>query len=177
MGLRGPAPKPTALKRLLGNPGRRPLPENEPQYQPGEPVPPFELSTQAKKVWQTLVREMKPSGVLRRVDGAALAQLCEDQALLNELREGLAQLKKDYLAKAKAEGKSIPGNALVAIIQSTNGRRILSTMQALASQIIVQRREFGLTPASNSRVCTVPGESQIDELERALCGYPDDLVQ
>ncbi len=30
----GPKPKPTAMKELQGNPGRRPLPEHEPRLQP-----------------------------------------------------------------------------------------------------------------------------------------------
>ena len=43
MGARGPAPEPTALKILAGNPGKRKLPENEPQPQ-GTPICPAWLS-------------------------------------------------------------------------------------------------------------------------------------
>jgi len=48
----------------------------------------------------------------------------------------------------------------------------LSTIQELSARIIVQRREFGLTPASNGRVQTAGGAGSgfMDPLEKALCG-------
>jgi phage terminase small subunit len=43
MGLRGPAPKPTAIKRLEGNPGKRKLNEMEPKMTVGVPECPDHL--------------------------------------------------------------------------------------------------------------------------------------
>ena len=172
MGARGPAPTPTAVRRANGNPSRRPLPENEPQYKAGIPNTPPGLSAAAKKIWETLVAEMAASGVLRLVDGHALADLCEDQAMLDELRKGLSDLKREITKKAKADKKALPGGALLQLSRTNEGRRTLSTIRELAGQIIIQRREFGLTPASNSRVSAVGGggADNMDSLEAALCG-------
>src|SRR5689334_3828108 len=51
MGFRGPAPKPTAIKKIQGNPGKRPLNENEPQLEPGIPECPDYLDEIARKEW------------------------------------------------------------------------------------------------------------------------------
>ncbi len=178
MGLRGPAPQPTKLRILNGNPSKRPLPENEPQYPSGCPLAPSNLSAGARKVWHSLVQEMAASGVLRRVDASALAQLCEDQAMLDELRDGWQKLKTELRAKAKEAGKTIAGNASVHIARSIEGRRAMLSIRELERAVLVRQREFGLTPASNSRVQMVPGNGQILDLcEQALCGPPDERVQ
>lgn len=178
MGLRGPAPKPTAVRIFEGNRSRRPLPQNEPQYRHAVPTPPWPLSKDARKLWDALVEEMGASGVLRKVDGPALAQLCEDQAMLNDLRAGLHLWKDRMIAQVKAEGgdggassAELARLALVKITQSTQGRRTLASIRELSSQIIVQRREFGLTPASNSRVNAIGGTTE-DPLEAALGAAP-----
>ncbi len=68
MGLRGPAPKPTAVRILEGCRAHRPLPDNEPQYPVGTPTKPKRISRPAKSVWDELVKEMAPANILRRVD-------------------------------------------------------------------------------------------------------------
>jgi phage terminase small subunit len=98
---------------LNGNPSRRPLPENEPQYTTGVPERPKGMSAEARRVWNELVREMAPSGVLRLVDAGALAMLCEDTAMLETLRKGLADMAKEIAKQAKKQGKSVVGGPMV----------------------------------------------------------------
>ena len=173
MGLRGPAPKPTAIRIRNGNPSRRPLPANEPQYTPGVPDRPPGMSAGARKVWNGLISEMTGSGVLRLVDAGALAMLCEDIALLATLRRGLQEMANEIRNQAKAQGKKVPGGAMVHLSRTIEGRRTLSTIAELAIRVNMQRREFGLTPASNSRVEANGGGvggGFMDPLESALCG-------
>lgn len=147
------------------------MPANEPAFAPGVPDRPAGMSAPARKVWDGLVGEMAPSGVLRLVDALALAQLCEDQAMLDELRKGLAALAAEIGKKAKKEKRPLPGGAMVAITRTNEGRRTIRTIRELASQVIIQRREFGLTPSSSSRVnASAAGGEVFDPLERALCG-------
>ena len=171
MGMRGPPPKPTSIRVLEGVPGHRPL-ANEPQYQPGIPKRPAGMSAGARKVWDTLVSEMAVSRVLRSVDALALVQLCEDQAMLDSLRRGLAAMTREIAKKAGDQKLQLPGGPLIQLSRTVEGRRTLSTIKELSLQVIVQRREFGLTPASNSRVQPSggPGSAFMDPLERALCG-------
>ncbi len=129
------------------------------------------MSTAAKKVWNGLVDEMATAQVLRRADALALEHLCEDQALLIEARVGLRKMLAQIKAKFKAEEKDLPGNALVMLMQDIKGRRMMSSIRELSTQVIIQRREFGLTPASNSRVeAHGDGPRMVDPQEAALCG-------
>lgn len=56
MGKRGPKPKPTEEKKRLGNPGRRPLNEEEPK--PAGKLEAPKLPAYAKKVWARVVSSM-----------------------------------------------------------------------------------------------------------------------
>lgn len=170
MGMRGPAPTPTVIRKMNGNPSRRPFPENEPQYASGIPDQPKGMSPAARKIWDQLVSEMAASRVLRLVDGLALAQLCEDQAMLDELRKGLFTMAREVAKQARKQKKTIPGGALQHLSRTVEGRRTFSTINELKAQITIQRREFGLTPASNSRVNASGGADSMDTLEAALCG-------
>ncbi len=73
----GTKPKPTALKLLEGNPGKRPLPMNEPKPAPTAPKCPSWLHKDAKKEWKRISTELERLGLLTQVDMAALAGYCE----------------------------------------------------------------------------------------------------
>jgi hypothetical protein len=169
MGLRGPSPKPTGVRILEGNPSRRPLPANEPAYPPIDPRPPKKTSRQAKPFWEELVAEMVPANVLRSVDQRALWQLAEDEALLSEAYAGLWKTIKALQDKAKTEGKELPGGPLFALVSMTGGRLAMNAIRDLAARVIIERREFGLTPSSRTRV-QASTDGTIDALEAKLCG-------
>ena len=169
MGLRGPAPKPTGVRVLEGCRAHRPLAENEPQYPAGVPPKPKKMSRQAQRVWAELVVEMAPANVLRSVDQRALWQLSEDEALLSEAYAGLWKMISAVQEKAKKEGKDLPGGALFALISMTSGRLAMNAIRDLGARVLIERREFGLTPSSRTRIST-PGEGSMDSLEMKLCG-------
>ena len=75
MGRRGPAPKPTMLKILDGNPGKRPISKREPKPTTGIPSMPSILRREAKAEWKRLVAEM-PDEMLTLVDRAGLTLAC-----------------------------------------------------------------------------------------------------
>src|SRR6187402_1731067 len=82
MGLRGPAPKPSGLRVLEGNPARRPLPTNEPRPLPGEPDMPDYLDVDARKEWKHFVKILLEMRVLTKADGTALGNLCQAISIL-----------------------------------------------------------------------------------------------
>ena len=169
MGLRGPAPKPTGVRILEGCRAHRPLPPNEPQFSLGAPLQPKKMSRQARLVWKELVNEMAPAGVLRSVDQRALWQLAEDEALLAEVYAGLWKTIHALEDKAKAEGKDLPGGPLFALVTMTSGRLAMNAVRDLAARVIIERREFGLTPSSRTRIAAA-SNGTIDALEARLCG-------
>ena len=73
---RGPKPKPTALKLIEGNRGKRPINKNEPKPKLGQPKCPADLSEEARKEWHRIVPELHKIGMLALVDRAGLIVLC-----------------------------------------------------------------------------------------------------
>ena len=71
--MRGRRPKPTRLKQLTGNPGKRPLNENEPKPEPNIPECPPELGPLAQREWNRLVGELGPLRILTHLGRGALA--------------------------------------------------------------------------------------------------------
>jgi P27 family predicted phage terminase small subunit len=170
MGLRGPAPKPTALRKLEGNPSKRPLPLNEPQYPPGVPTKPKKISKRASPIWDELVDQMAPAAILRRVDRMALWQLCEDEAILANAYEGIWSMANAIKREAKAQGKRLDQGEIMALLSMKNGRMAMSAVGHLAARVIIERREFGLTPSSRSRIDAAADGGAMDALEMKLCG-------
>lgn len=73
----GPAPKPTILKKLAGNPGKRPLNNAEPNPERRRLHPPKHLSEKAKVEWCRLSPELYRLGLLTVADRGALAAYCQ----------------------------------------------------------------------------------------------------
>lgn len=83
MGRRGPAPKATNLKILEGNPGKRPLNNNEPQPESGAVCPDW-LSADARAHWNRIAPVLESCGILTRADEYTLAAFCD--AVANYIR-------------------------------------------------------------------------------------------
>ena len=167
--MRGRLPKPTDVRRLEGNPGHRTLPKREPKYSRGLPDKP-RMSPAAKKVWDELVDEMAASSVLRRVDRRALWQLSEDEAILAAIYDGLWKMAARLKQQAEAEGKDLPAGAMMSMLTMKTGRLAMASLRDLAARVIIERREFGLTPSSRSRIEVDAEASGIDSIELKLCG-------
>lgn len=143
MGRRGPPPKPTALKLLAGNPGKKPLNRREPKPRAGTPHCPAWLSPAARKVWHRLARELRAMRVLTLVDADAFAAYCHTYARWREAEEFLDQRGLVYpLRDDKGQVKCMQQWPQVAI-----ARNLLLVLRAY-------QQEFGLTPASRSRIAT-----------------------
>lgn len=69
--------KPSAVRKAEGNPGHRPInDENEPKPK-GNVVCPGTLSEGAREVWKRLAPQLKSMGVLTRIDTDVLGRYCE----------------------------------------------------------------------------------------------------
>lgn len=73
---RGRKPKPTALKELAGNPGHRPLNENEPRPEAENLRCPAHLKGEARKAWLKVSKKLYELGVLTGLDEMVLETLC-----------------------------------------------------------------------------------------------------
>jgi P27 family predicted phage terminase small subunit len=153
VGDRGPAPTPTVIRKAEGNPGKRPFNEREPQPRAIRPKMPKHLDERAKKTWKRLCPMLERLRVLTEADGIALANLCVDYSILLQAQEALA--KAGLLTKTQKTG---------VIHQSP----LLNIMAVTTDRVTRALREFGLTPASRSRVAAT-AEPSMDDLEAKLC--------
>ena len=91
MAARGRKPKPTALKVLEGNPGKRPLNDHEPIPPKGELEVPVVASARGQKEWKRLASSLEAMGVLTMADLTAFAGYCQAYARWKEAEEFITQ--------------------------------------------------------------------------------------
>jgi P27 family predicted phage terminase small subunit len=75
--MRGRKPKPTHLKLLEGNPGKRSLNGAEPRPELKVPTCPAHLSPSAKAEWKRVAQQLHATGVVSEFDRATLAAYCQ----------------------------------------------------------------------------------------------------
>lgn len=135
MGARGPAGKPTQLKALQGNPGKRPLNKNEikPPMADSIPAPPAYLGKFAKKEWKRIAPMLYKVKLLTKFDETALASYCQayDRWLTAE---------KKLRTYDEFTYTSDKGNILQ--------RPEVGIANKAMDDLLRYGREFGLTPSS-----------------------------
>jgi len=150
--MRGRKPKPTRVKEVTGNPGKRPLNDQEPQLAAGVPDIPAHLNDVARAEWERIAPQLAAAGVLTQADRAALAGYCVAWARWVEAEEKVRA--SGLLLKDKDSGKLFK-NPFLAIANEA-----LAQMRGFAS-------EFGLSPASRSRV-KAQGKAAADPMAEFL---------
>jgi P27 family predicted phage terminase small subunit len=139
VGLRGPAPKPTAIKRLEGNPGKRKLNEAEPTPKERVPECPDHLDKVARLEWDRLTSILVAMKVLTEADYIALANRCQTYSTLMNAQKQMN--KTGILYKSKS-----------GYIQQSPLLSIIHTQTTIVNNLLP---EFGLTPSSRMRVAIV----------------------
>ena len=155
----GRKPKPTALKKLAGNPGRRPLNELEPKPGPADPkVPRGKLPPEAQKLWKDLAPKLAALGVLTDVDLPAFEMLCIHYALARDafkLVNELGMFVKDR------DGQPRKNPAL---------QLYRDNSMAFKAYLL----EFGLTPSSRSKIEAGPLDEEPSLADLLFDGIEDD---
>jgi phage terminase small subunit len=98
----GRKPKPTHLKLVQGNPGKRPLNDAEPEPTTGCPKPKF-LKGRAAKIWDEYAPELERIGVLTAVDGHMFATWC---VLAEEVERDAKGMTASRIAQMRALASS-----------------------------------------------------------------------
>ena len=125
--MRGRPPKPVVIRRLEGNPGKRPLPI-VPQPAPGRPETPDWLTQDALDLWNEHVGDLELLGILTKLDGPAFSVLC---TWFSVFKTSVIE----YETSAASERQSA-------------FRRMRDSAKELRSWCA----EFGLTPVSRTRL-------------------------
>ena len=158
MATRGRKPKPTALKLLEGNPGKRPINEHEPVPPKGTVKCPTWLESEAKKEWKRLAPSLEAMGVLTQADLTAFAGYCQAYARWKEAEEFISQHGSIF---------QTPSGYVQQVPQVSIAQQNLKIMQSFCS-------EFGLTPATRARIIANGGgkddSASDDPMESLLKG-------
>ena len=127
--------KPTHLKILEGNPGKKKLPAHEPI--PTQPLraPPAHLTVDEKRLWREVVGSM-PEGLYTRADKGTLERYCQKWAKHRQLGEEIAHTGNLVMGQA---GNWVKNPLFLAQAQMADDMHRCAT-------------ELGLTPASRSRI-------------------------
>lgn len=153
-GTRGPLPKPTALKLLEGNPGKRALNLSDGVNPRVEiPSPPKHLGIEARKEWKRISPLLEDLGLISGLDRAALALYCQAVGRLSELEmafNGKVQAKVDagmsYFDAVFDASRTITPSGYEqqsVIVNLIAGHRL---------QVHRHLMHFGLSPAARARV-------------------------
>lgn len=136
----GRRPKPSHLRVVGGNAGKRPLNKSEPKPRREMPSPPAHLSPEARVAWGRFSAMLDRIGVLTEADAAALEQMAETYAELVALRADIA------------------ANGRFQVVTTKSGDEMERMRPAYAALMDADRRlkawlvEFGKTPAARSKV-------------------------
>ena len=154
--MKGRKPKPTHLKEIAGNPGKRPLNKNEPKAPPADLLAPAHLRGQELKVWKRLAPLLAAMKVFRQPDRDLLEQYC---TAYQEWRRAVTEVRK----KGGAVSKTPSGYGQV----SPWVARVKAEREEMRRIMV----EFGMTPSSRSRLqvagdLQTPGDEDDDFFEK-----------
>lgn len=163
-GSRGPLPKPTALKVLEGNPGKRSLNLSDgvnPMHQ--IPSAPKHLSVEARKEWKRITPELLELGLITGLDRAALALYCQSVGRLSELETAFNGIVNRHMAGGTGkDGEVLSAMEYADAVYAASHTVTPSgyAQQSVIVQLIKSHREqvnrylmhFGLSPAARGRV-------------------------
>ncbi|RZL08595.1 MAG: phage terminase small subunit P27 family [Rubrivivax sp.] len=143
--------KPSALKLVTGNPGKRAINKQEPEPDLLEDLAaPAWLPARAVVVWDEIAPKLRNAKVLTEIDVEALAQGCVAVA---NFRYAVAKCGDDLVKPARIE-KNDAGKPVQVAGESMNPWLIVNSMSHKQAMAVFQK--FGMTPADRSRLTIQP---------------------
>jgi len=146
--MRGRKPKPTHLRLIEGNRGRRPPPLNEPKPRGNLQTPPGWFTDQQREVWRYAI-ESAPPGLLKLLDREVLAIWCVASEIYQRAIE--AQSRIDAVGGLQLLTKTPEGH----LVQSP----YLPIINKQAAIMLKAASELGFTPSSRTRVSVDPSDA------------------
>lgn len=139
MSTRGRKPKPTAVKQLQGNPGKRPINRHEP-WPEGKAKKPRGLVPRVAKLWDEMAGPLEGLGLLTDLDAAAFRMMLQHyqfalEAARQVLEEGLTRRDENGVERRHPSLQAWRENSVA--------------FRAYAEQ-------FGMTPSARARLGPAP---------------------
>jgi P27 family predicted phage terminase small subunit len=160
---RGRPKIPSNLKLLYGNPGNRPISEDEPKPKPTIPQKPSWLKGKAAREWKIISGKLQELGLLTDIDYAALATYCQCYARYMQAEEFLEKYSHDTAGKFNGFMIKTPSGYLQQLPQ-------VSIAQTYAKLMAVYLGKFGLSPADRAGLNVAKDEKKTGRLSKTLSG-------
>lgn len=153
-------PNPSALNKLHGNPGHRPVNEHEPVFEGGT-SPPKWLDRDGKTEWKRLGPKLSKNGMLTPADRSAFTGYCIAFSLARRAHAALELVDSLYIETG------------------TGGIKVRPEVDVLLRSLETCRKfliEFGLTPAARSKL-EIPKDLGQKKTRDLLFGEDDDQAE
>jgi P27 family predicted phage terminase small subunit len=164
MGQRGPAPKPTALRILQGNPGKTKLNPHEPQPAMAAPdlPPPAWMTEEAREVWTRLRPDLPWLSI---VDVGMFSAYCSKYAQWREVEDFLRANGLTFEIREAPSGKEKLGK-----LKFIQQRPEVAIAQKCLLMLCKLGGELGLSPAARTRIHVEPEKTQADRNSERMFG-------
>jgi phage terminase small subunit len=138
---KGGRSKPTKLKLLEGNPGKRPLPQDEPMPEPIEPTGArLTLSEAEILIWDDLFEILEPLGLVTEADGENFANICR---LISKIRQIDLVLQDPETKMLISWTESTPSGTEKPVVKLNP---LMAEHRQLMKDLRLYAAEFGMTP-------------------------------
>lgn len=144
-------PKPTALKLVEGNKGKRALNKQEPDpTYLSDLTPPGWLAPAAAEVWNEVAPKLRAAKVLTEIDVQLLAMGC---VAIAQHRQAARRTGEDLVKSKIVEGKDGEPSY---VGEHVNPWLIVQSMSFKQAMAVFQ--QFGMSPAARTRIAINPQE-------------------
>lgn len=157
--MRGRPPKPTSLKLVTGNPGKRAVNKQEPdpEYLTNLAAPDW-LPPASAKVWDEVVPHLRAAKLLTNIDVNMLAMGCNAVA---QYRSAAMKASQKPIIPAK-KSKDASGKTVTTGSDYVSPWLMIQSMAFKQAMTVFQ--QFGMSPAARTRIAVNPqGELFGDE--------------
>lgn len=156
---RGRKPIPTNIKLLNGNPGKRPMPANEPKPAPVIKIPdcPEWVNDEGRKIWDELAPRLERIGLLTEVDLYTFAFGCNAGGKHIQMEKEIKEYGVSCIHTNKGGNDNEVKRPQVAVSDKS------------FEQFFKMVVEFGLSPSARNKI-EIKTESVDDPMEALLSG-------
>lgn len=163
MGKRGPAPQPSIVKYVRGNPSKERLNESEPtpDLVSEHEEPPEVLTGKAADIWREVAPRFSRMRVLTEADIPTLTRYCIETSLYYSCYEKVKTAGEEYI-----HWEEDPTSKGKMRIKYTQVAPWATQMNRHHAEMLKIEKEFGATPSSRSQVST--GANQVDDPLRSF---------
>ena len=162
MGKRGPAPEPSILKYIRGNPSKETLnaAEPTPSLLPQDFPPPKTLDAKGIEVWNEMVPKLARMRVLTEADVPTLTRYCIEAVLYLACYEKVRVAGEEY-THWEPDPNRTDGRLRIKYTQVAPWATQMHRHHAAMLRI---EQEFGMTPSSRSQVATTNVNADADPI-------------